>query len=224
MTDRSRNLPDLPAVLRLNKGDRLLVATHNAGKLAEFRQLFAPFGLDLVSAAELGLPEPEENGTSFAENAFLKAHAAAQGADLLSLADDSGLCVDALDGRPGIYTARWTGPDRDFSFGMQRVEDALQKAGARAPDQRRAAFVATLCLATPDGTHALFEGRAQGTLVWPPRGERGFGFDPMFQPDGHTRTFGEMDSALKHSWTPQKTGLSHRARAFARLVEVACEL
>jgi len=209
--------------LKLRPGDKLVLATHNTGKLKEFQDLFAPFGLELVSAGELGLPEPEETGTTFIENARLKAHAAAKGADMIALADDSGLCVDALGGKPGIHTARWAGPDRDFNVGMKRVEDALQTANATIPSSRRGAFNATLCLALPGGEDMIFEGIAQGTLVWPPRGDLGFGYDPVFMPDGFDITFGEMPSEVKHSWTPGEAGLSHRARAFAKLVEACCE-
>lgn len=208
-------------LLTIGPGTRLVIATHNKGKLAEFRELFAPFDLDLVSAGELGLPEPEETGTTFIENARIKAHAAAQGAGLIALADDSGLCVDALGGEPGVYTADWAGPGRDFAVGMRRVEDRLQAVGAIEPGQRKGSFNATLCLAHPDGRDRLFEGRASGTLVWPPRGTVGFGFDPVFMPDGFDITFGEMPSEVKHSWAPGKVGLSHRARAFAKFVEGA---
>lgn len=204
---------------RLRSGDRLVLATHNAGKLKEFRELFAPFGLELVSAGELGLPEPEETGTTFAENARLKAHAAAKGANMLALSDDSGITVDALNGEPGVYTADWAGVPRDFNRAMKRVEDALQAAGAISPGQRRAAFNATLCLAHPDGRDVLFVGKCEGTLVWPPRGDQGHGYDPMFMPDGHDLTFGEMSPEQKHSWSPGQTGLSHRARSFSLFVE-----
>jgi XTP/dITP diphosphohydrolase len=208
---------------RLRAGDRLVIATHNKGKLSEFRELFEPFGLDLVSAGELGLPEPEETGTTFVENARIKAHAAAEGAGFLALADDSGLAVDALDGAPGVYTADWAGVPRDFDRAMRRVENALQAKGAMSPGDRRGAFHATLCLAHPDGTDMVFEGRADGTLVWPPRGDLGFGYDPVFMPDGFDITFGEMPSSDKHSWSHGKVGLSHRARAFAKFVEACCE-
>jgi XTP/dITP diphosphohydrolase len=209
---------------RLRAGDRLVIATHNGGKLREFRELFEPFGLDLVSAGELGLIEPKETGTTFIENARIKAHAAAEGSGLLALADDSGLCVDALDGDPGVYTADWAGVPRDFNRAMQRVENLLQARGAISPGKRRGSFRATLCLASPDGTDRIFEGRADGTLVWPPRGTLGFGYDPVFMPDGFDITFGEMPSEDKHSWSHGKVGLSHRARAFAKLVEACCEL
>ena len=210
--------------LRLRRGDRLLLATHNKGKVNELTELLAPFGLDLVSAADLGLPEPDETGTTFVENARLKAHAAAKASGLIALSDDSGLSVDALGGQPGVYTANWAmRPDgsRDYGHGMRRVEDALQAAGALSPADRRGSFNATLCLAHPDGTDALFVGKVEGTLVWPPRGDLGFGFDPVFMPDGFDITFGEMSSAAKHSWAPGKVGLSHRARAFALFVKGA---
>ncbi len=216
------------ADLKLPRGTRLVIATHNGGKLAEFKELFAPFGLELVSAGELGLDEPEETGTTFAQNARLKAHTAAGETGCLALADDSGLCVDALDGKPGIHTARWAesedGSGRDFSLGMQRVEDALREVGAQTADERRASFNATLCLASPLGRERLFEGIAPGTLVWPPRGDLGFGFDPVFMPDGFSITFGQMPSEKKHSWAAGKPGLSHRARAFALLVEACCDI
>lgn len=213
----------MTAELPLRVGDRLVLATHNNGKLREFQDLLATFGLDIVSAGELGLAEPEETGTTFVENARIKAHAAAQGSGELALSDDSGLCVDALGGKPGVYTANWAGPGRDFSVGMRRVEDALQAAGAATPGQRRGSFKATLCLAHPDGRDRLFEGEAGGTLVWPPRGELGFGFDPVFMPDGYDITFGQMPTGMKHSWSPGHVGLSHRAKAFARFVEACCE-
>ena len=204
---------------RLRAGDRLVLASHNKGKLAEFQELFEPYGLELISAAELGLPEPDETGTSFAENARIKAHASAQGSGMLALSDDSGLCVQALGGDPGVYTADWAGVPRDFNHAMKRVEDALQAANATSPSQRRAYFNATLCLADPDGEDVIFEGRCDGMLVWPPRGERGHGYDPVFMPDGYDITFGQMPAEMKHSWTPGQQGLSHRARAFAQFVE-----
>jgi len=208
------------ALLQLRRGDRLLLATHNAGKLREFHDLLEPFGLELVSAGELGLPEPEETGTTFIENARIKAHAAAGGAGIVALADDSGLCVDAIGGKPGVYTANWaaSGPLRDYAVGMRRVEDALQAANATTPAERRGSFNATLCLAHPDGREAVYEGTVSGTLVWPPRGDKGFGFDPVFMPDGFDQTFGEMPSEDKHSWSHGKIGLSLRARAFAKFV------
>jgi XTP/dITP diphosphohydrolase len=201
-------------------GSRLVVATHNDGKLRELRDLLKPFGLDLTSAGELGLPEPEEIGTSFAENARIKAEAAAKASGLTALADDSGLAVLALWGAPGIFSARWAGPKKDFASAMQRVEDELHNRGAVEPQQRRAAFVAALCLCRPDGECDEVEGFVLGTLVWPPRGTQGFGYDPVFLPEGHERTFGEMDADEKHG-VDWKTGhgLSHRARAFIALAQ-----
>ncbi|MDP4823234.1 MAG: RdgB/HAM1 family non-canonical purine NTP pyrophosphatase [Aestuariivirgaceae bacterium] len=188
----------------LPKGTRIVVATHNPGKLTEINDLLRPLGLDAVSAASLGLPEPDETGSTFAANAILKAQASALGANLAALSDDSGLCVDSLDGEPGIYSARWAGPSKDFSVAMQLVEDELQKRGT---SNRRAHFICALCLAFPDGKTHVFEGRVDGTLVWPPRGKRGFGYDAMFLPDGESLTFGEMEPDAKHA-------MSHRARAF----------
>ncbi len=216
----------MPSIERLKRGDRLLLATHNAGKVAEFRELCAPLGLVLVSAADLGLAEPEETGTTFVENARLKAHAAAKASGMIALADDSGLCVDALGGEPGVYTADWaeTPNGRDYQMAMKRVEDRLQAVGATSPGLRSGSFNATLCLAHPDGRDDLYAGKATGTLVWPPRGTLGFGFDPAFMPDGFDITFGEMPSSAKHSWAPGQIGLSHRARAFAKFVEGAIEL
>ncbi len=197
----------------------IVIATHNAGKLKEMRELLAPYGLTAVSAGELGLPEPEETGVTFAENAAIKALAAAKAANLPAFADDSGVCVAALGGDPGIYSARWGGPTKDFDFAMRTIEDLLQKKGATAPEDRRAWFVSALCVAWPDEETVTVEGRVDGTLVWPPRGPAGFGYDPMFQPDGHERTFGEMSPEEKHGLPPQGLGLSHRARAFIALAE-----
>ncbi len=188
---------------------RLVIASHNAGKVREIAELMAPFGVEVVSADELDLPEPEETGASFRANAELKAIAAATGAGLPALADDSGLVVAALDGAPGIHSARWAGPNRDFGAAMARVEEALGGSS-----DRRAHFHCALCLAWPDGHQACFEGQVHGTLVWPPRGQRGFGYDPMFLPEGEELTFGEMDPEKKHA-------MSHRARAFEQLV-AAC--
>ena len=200
---------------------RLVIATHNPGKLREMRELLAPYGIEAVSAGELGLPEPAETGTSFAENARLKAVAAANTARLPAFADDSGLAVDALGGAPGIHSARWAGERKDFGVAMQKVEDELHGRGATTPAQRTAHFVSVLCVAWPDGHVEEFEARVDGTLVWPPRGSAGFGYDPMFLPDGHTRTFGEMTAEEKHGLPPRGLGLSHRARAFLKLAE-AC--
>lgn len=192
-------------------GNRLLVATHNRGKLEEIADLLGPHGVTVVGAAELGLPEPEETETTFAGNARLKAHAAARASGLVALADDSGLAVDALGGAPGVFTADWatTAQGRDFSVGMTRVWRELE--AIRAPEPRLAQFRCTLALAWPDGEDHIFEGSASGRLVWPGRGVQGHGFDPIFQPDGFDITFGEMDR-----W--EKNRRSHRADAFARLV------
>jgi XTP/dITP diphosphohydrolase len=200
---------------------RLVIATHNPGKLREMRELLLPYGIEAVSAGELGLPEPAESGRSFADNARIKACAAATAAGLPSFADDSGLAVDALDGNPGIYSARWAGPDKDFRHAMQTVENELRACGALAPERRKAHFVSALCVAWPDGHVEAFEAQVDGTLVWPPRGDRGFGYDPMFLPDGQSRTFGEMAGEEKHGLPPKGRGLSHRARAFLKLAE-AC--
>jgi XTP/dITP diphosphohydrolase len=200
---------------------RLVIATHNPGKLREMRELLMPYGIEAVSAGELGLAEPEETGTSFAENAGIKARAAAAASGLPAFADDSGLVVDALDGDPGIYSARWAGPQKDFRHAMQTVEEQLQARGAEAASQRTARFVSALCVAWPDGHIESFEATVEGTLVWPPRGNKGFGYDPMFLPDGHDRTFGEMTGEEKHGLPPRGKGLSHRARAFRKLAE-AC--
>jgi XTP/dITP diphosphohydrolase len=201
--------------------DRLVIATHNPGKLAEMRDLLAPFGVATVAAAELNLAEPEETGTTFLANARLKAEAAARAAGLAAFADDSGLVVDALDGEPGIYSARWAGPEKNFRHAMEQVDTKLRARGALAPRQRKAHFVSALCVAWPDGHAETFEARVDGTLIWPPRGDRGFGYDPMFLPDGFDRTFGEMTSEEKHGLPPRGRGLSHRARAFLKLAE-AC--
>ena len=192
-------------------GSRLVIASHNHGKAREIVELLAPYGVTCIPARELGLPEPEETGDSFAANAELKALAAARVANLPALADDSGLSVDALGGAPGVYSARWAGPKKDFGVAMQRVHRQL---GHDA--DRRAHFVCVLALAWPDGHVDSFEGQVHGRLVWPPRGDRGFGYDPIFMPDGRSQTFGEMDPAGKHD-------ISHRSEAFRRLVEACFE-
>jgi len=199
----------------------VVIATHNPGKLKEMRELLAPYGIAAVSAGELGLPEPEETGTTFRDNARIKAQAAAKAANLPAFADDSGLAVDALGGAPGIHSARWAGEAKDFAYAMQRVEDELRARNATTPDQRRAHFISALCVAWPDGHVEEFEATVDGTLVSPPRGTLGFGYDPMFLPDGHTRTFGEMPAEEKHGLPPHGKGLSHRARAFLMLA-AAC--
>lgn len=199
---------------------KIVVASHNEGKLREFAELMGPFGFEAKSAKEFGLPEPDETGTTFEQNAYIKALAAAQATGLPALSDDSGLVVDALGGQPGVYTANWAEkPDgtRDFGMAMQKTEDALQAAGAVESDDRTGRFVAVICLAWPDGHAEYFRGEAEGTLVWPPRGQLGFGYDPVFLPEGHQRTFGEMPATEKHGWTPgQPDALSHRARAFQK--------
>ena len=194
---------------------RLVIATHNAGKLREFEELLRPFDLSLLGAAALGLEEPEETGSTFRGNAILKAQAAARASGLVALADDSGLCVDALDGAPGVYSARWAGATKDFGAAMARVERELEAHAA--PPPWRAAFVSVLALAWPDGAVETFEGRVDGSLVFPPRGTAGFGYDPIFRPDGHDRTFGEMSSHEKHGIPVDGSlALSHRARAFQK--------
>jgi XTP/dITP diphosphohydrolase len=199
---------------------RLVIATHNPGKLAELRELLAPYGIDATSAGELGLDEPEETGMTFRDNARIKAEAATKASGVPAFADDSGLAVDALDGAPGIYSARWAGADKNFDRAMREVEDKLGALGATKPERRRSHFVSALCVAWPDGHIEEFEGRVDGTLVWPPRGDKGFGYDPMFLPDGQERTFGEMPSEEKHGLPPRGKGLSHRARAFVMLADV----
>ncbi len=196
----------MPAPRRF-EGGKLVIASHNAGKVKEIGELLAPFGVQVVSAGELGLPEPEETGLTFAANAELKALASATASGLPALADDSGLAVVALYGQPGIYSARWAGPSRDFGAAMERVHTELD-----GHTDRRAHFVCALCIAWPDGTTYTVEGSVDGEIVWPPRGENGFGYDPIFQPLGGSLTFGEMEPQAKHA-------ISHRARAFAKLVE-----
>jgi XTP/dITP diphosphohydrolase len=202
---------------------KLVIATHNPGKLAEMRELLEPHGVEAVSAGELGLGEPEEAGKTFEANARIKAVAAAQTAKLPAFADDSGLVVEALDGAPGIYSARWAGPNKDFNEAMARIERLLRERGATAPVTRKAHFISALCVAWPDDHLEEVEARADGTLVWPPRGTAGFGYDPMFLPEGFTRTFGEMTSIEKHGMPPLGLGLSHRARAFVKLAEICLD-
>lgn len=194
---------------RLTSG-KIIIASHNQGKVHEIGDLLRPLGLEVISAGELGLDEPEETGSTYIANAELKAHAAAKAANLPALADDSGLSVNALAGAPGIYSARWAGPDKDFSIAMKRVADALLMTSST---DRSAEFVCALSLAWPDGEITSFEGRVSGQIIWPPRGDRGFGYDPIFVPDGHQISFGEMDPDKKHA-------MSHRARAFEQLVSL----
>ena len=190
---------------------RLVVASHNPGKVHEIGELLGPYEIEAISAASLQLPEPEETESTFAGNARIKALAAAKGSDLPALADDSGLCVDALGGAPGVLSARWAGPSKDFDVAMAKVHEKLLATGR--PD-RGARFVCALAIAWPEGRCDIFEGEVEGTLVWPPRGKLGFGYDPIFVPQGYDQTFGEMDQGKKHA-------MSHRARAFAKFVE-AC--
>ncbi|MDD7909570.1 RdgB/HAM1 family non-canonical purine NTP pyrophosphatase [Pseudovibrio exalbescens] len=194
---------------RLEPG-RLVVASHNKGKLKEINQLLEPFGFEVVSAGDLDLPEPVEDGDTFEANAAIKALASAKASGYPALADDSGFCVEALDNDPGVYSARWAGPGKDFSVAMQKVEDKLQELGA---ENRNAYFVAVLCVAWPDGHTQFYRGEVHGKAIWPPRGLEGFGYDPMFVPDGFKKTFGEMDQASKQR-NPDGSALSHRARAF----------
>jgi XTP/dITP diphosphohydrolase len=199
--------------VKLQRGDRIVVASHNEGKVRELAELFAPFGIECLSAAGLGLSEPEETGKTFAENAKIKAVAAAKASGMLALADDSGLAVAALHGAPGIHSARWGGPTRDFGRAMERVNRELEARGAA---DARANFTCALALASPDGTARVLEGKSFGTLTWPPRGRRGFGYDPIFVPDGYSETFGEMEPELKNR-------LSHRMRAFEQLMSAVYE-
>jgi XTP/dITP diphosphohydrolase len=201
----------------------VVIATHNAGKLAEMRDLLTPYGLELVSAGELGLPEPIEDGMMFSENAAIKALASAKASGLPAIADDSGLAVDALDGAPGIFTADWAGEPRDWSRAMERVRQELVKRDVE-PEGAAAHFVSALVVAWPDGETLLAEGRIQGRLTFPPRGAAGFGYDPVFVPEGENRTFAELSRAEKHGIRTEEgrlVGLSHRARAFIRLIDIA---
>ena len=193
--------------MRIFDGDELLIATHNNGKAREISELLAPYVKTFVTAGDLDLPEPEETGKTFAENAILKAQAAAQASGKVSLADDSGLAVNALNGDPGIYSARWGGPEKDFNLAMQKVHEALG-----GTEDRSAYFVCVLALGWPDGHSEVFEGRVNGTIIWPMRGDKGFGYDPVFQADGYDITFAEMAPSDKHA-------ISHRANAFDLLVK-----
>jgi XTP/dITP diphosphohydrolase len=200
--------------IRLRPGTRIVIASHNEGKVRELAELFAPFGVECISAKSLNLEEPVETGATFAENATLKAVAAAKASGILALSDDSGLEVAALGGAPGIHAARWGGPNKDFGLAMERVQRELEASGAT---DRRASYICALALAAPDGAAQVFEGKVFGTLVWPPRGTKGFGYDPMFVPDAYNETFGEMERGLKNR-------LSHRMRAFEQLLSAAYEL
>lgn len=194
---------------KLPAGTKIVLASHNKGKLAEFSDLLRPYGIEMVSAGALGLPEPDETAPDFSGNARIKALAAATATGMPAFSDDSGFCVAALDGEPGVLSARWGGPEKDFSRAMALVNERMGQA-----EDRRAWFVAALCLAWPDGHTETFQGRVDGTAVWPPRGDKGFGYDPMFVPLGGAETFGEMDVDAKHA-------ISHRARAFAQVL-AAC--
>lgn len=201
----------------------IVVASHNAGKIREIEDLIGPFGFSAKSAAELNFEEPDETGTTFEENATIKALASAKASGLPALSDDSGLVVDALDGAPGVYTANWAetaNGTRDFAMAMEKVEKALAEKGVSEARDRTARFVSVLCLAWPDGHTELFRGEVEGQVIWPPRGTQGFGYDPVFQPEGYETTFGEMSAEQKHGWKPgDAAALSHRARAFKIFVE-----
>lgn len=205
----------------------IVVASHNAGKIREIADLIGPFGFSAKSAAELKFDEPDETGTTFEENAAIKALASAKAAGMPALSDDSGLVIDALDGAPGVYTANWAEREdgsRDFPWAMQKVETALQDKSATTAEKRTARFVSVLCLAWPDGHTEIFRGEVEGTIAWPPRGADGFGYDPIFQPQGFDTTFGEMTAEEKHGWKPgDAEALSHRARAFKIFVETCLE-
>lgn len=219
--------------MRLLEQREIVVATHNEGKVAEINALIAPYGLVAKSAAEHGLSEPAEDGDTFEANAYTKAFAAASATGLPALSDDSGLCVDALDGAPGVYTADWAekedGSGRDFSMAMEKVEKGLQEKGATSSAERAGRFVAVLCLCWPDGHAEYFRGEVEGSLVWPPRGNQGFGYDPVFMPDGYDITFGEMSADEKHGLPPRREagradlGLSHRSRAFSKFASECLE-
>jgi len=196
---------------RAFNGEKLVIASHNPGKVREIGELLAPFGVEVISAGDLDLPEPVEDGTTFIANAEIKALAAAKAANLPALADDSGLCVHGLDNDPGVYSARWAGPEKDFTVAMQKIEEALNEADT---EDRSAHFACALTLAWPDGHMESFEGQVQGTMTWPPSGAKGFGYDPTFMPNGHDITFADMLPEQKHA-------MSHRANAFKKLV-AAC--
>jgi len=196
------------------EGDKLVVASHNPGKVREIRALLEEFGVEPISAGDLGLPEPVEDGDTFIANAEIKALAAATASNMVSLSDDSGFAVEALNGDPGIYSARWAGPTKDFAIAMQAVESKLVEKKEAGDDRRAASFICALTLAWPDGHMESFEGRVEGTAIWPPRGNKGFGYDPVFVPQGHEKTFAEMEPEGKHT-------ISHRADAFRQLID-AC--
>jgi XTP/dITP diphosphohydrolase len=226
MADGESHRPDCtlpPSQPRRLLSGRLVLASHNPGKIVELREMLQPYKIETISAAELKLPEPQETGKTFQDNSCIKAEAAAKASGLPALADDSGLQVEALDRAPGIYSARWAGPDKNFRRAMEMIEQKLQERGATLPVQRTAWFVSALCVAWSDGHKERFIGRVSGTITWPPRGNKGFGYDPIFVPDGHVRTFGEMSSEEKHALPPRGLGLSHRARAFLEFAETCLE-
>jgi XTP/dITP diphosphohydrolase len=197
--------------MRSLANQKIVIATHNKGKLEEFAALLKPYGVEAVSAGALGLPEPVETESTFTGNARIKALSAMKASGLIAVSDDSGLCVEALGGEPGVYTADWAGPDRDWNRAMRLVEEKLQAKGATTPEQRRAYFACTLCVIWPDGEERIYEGRAHGSLAWPPRGALGHGYDPVFMPDGETRSFAELAPE-------EKNRISHRAKALELLV------
>ncbi len=203
---------NLPRKKRTLRGTKLVVASHNRGKLKEIDDLLKPFDVETVMAGDLGLPEPDETETTFEGNAALKSEHAAKASGFAAISDDSGLCVDSLHGDPGVYSARWAGPSKDFAAAMRNIEEKLQAIGATTADKRKAHFISVLAVTWPDGETRCYEGRVDGILTWPPRGTRGFGYDPMFLPEGANLTFGEMEPHAKHA-------ISHRARAFRKLVD-----
>ncbi len=213
--------------MRKLESKTIIVASHNAGKIREIRDLIGPLGFEAKSAADLNFAEPDETGTTYEENAIIKALASATASGLPALSDDSGLAIDALGGKPGVYTANWAeNPDggRDFAMAMAKVEAALGDVGAFTAEQRRARFISVLCLAWPDGHVETFRGEVEGTIIASPRGTLGFGYDPIFLPDFHQTTFGEMTAEQKHGWKPgEKAALSHRARAFKLFVETCLD-
>jgi XTP/dITP diphosphohydrolase len=207
---------------KLNKKE-LIIASHNDGKISEIKELLNFFDIKTVSSKGLNLIEPEENGSTFIENAIIKARSAAKHSNYIALSDDSGLEVHSLNNDPGIYSARWAGENKDFNAAMKKINTLLNQKGAKTSDLRKASFVCSLCICWPDNLIEYVEERVNGTIVWPPRGNLGFGYDSIFLPDNHTKTFGEMSSEEKHSWSPTKIGLSHRAKAFSKLVELYIE-
>tara|TARA_Y100000590_G_scaffold452259_1_gene595101 strand:- start:84322 stop:84945 length:624 start_codon:yes stop_codon:yes gene_type:complete len=203
--------------MRLFSDKKILIASHNEGKISEIKELLYKFDIQTTCSKDYNLPEPIEDGNTFEENAYIKARSASELTDMVALSDDSGLEVEALNNQPGIYSARWAGEDKDFDSAMLKINNMLEKNKAAS---RKARFVCALCLYWPDGIFEYFVGKVEGTIVWPPRGEYGFGYDSIFLPDGLDKTFGEISSSEKHSWSPDKPGLSHRARAFSKFVNI----